>query len=108
MPALQVQSPRDFLVLPKKKKKSLILHMVVHTCNPNIQEAEARVLQVSGQSGLHCDKDKIVNKFGKDMIQRGSKIRIIAECWYYTCNPSYSGGRDQEDQGSKPVQANNS
>jgi hypothetical protein len=25
----------------------------------------------------------------------------------HTCNPSYSGGRDQEDQGSKPVQANN-
>jgi hypothetical protein len=22
------------------------------------------------------------------------------------CNPSYSGGRDQEDLGSKPVQAN--
>jgi hypothetical protein len=22
------------------------------------------------------------------------------------CNPSYSGGRDQEDQGSKPAQAN--
>jgi hypothetical protein len=24
----------------------------------------------------------------------------------YACNPSYSGGRDQEDHGSKPVQAN--
>jgi hypothetical protein len=24
----------------------------------------------------------------------------------HTCNPSYSGGRDQEDHGSKPVQAN--
>jgi hypothetical protein len=22
------------------------------------------------------------------------------------CNPSYSGGRDQEDHGSKPAQAN--
>jgi hypothetical protein len=22
----------------------------------------------------------------------------------HTCNPSYSGGRDQEDQGSKPAQ----
>jgi hypothetical protein len=25
----------------------------------------------------------------------------------HTCNPSYSGGRDQEDHGSKPAQANN-
>jgi hypothetical protein len=24
----------------------------------------------------------------------------------YTCNPSYSGGRDQEDRDSKPAQAN--
>jgi hypothetical protein len=24
----------------------------------------------------------------------------------HTCNPSYSGDRDQEDQGSKPAQAN--
>jgi hypothetical protein len=24
----------------------------------------------------------------------------------HTCNPSYSGGRDQEDQGSKPDRAN--
>jgi hypothetical protein len=26
----------------------------------------------------------------------------------HTCNPSYSGGREQEDQGSKPAQANSS
>jgi hypothetical protein len=24
----------------------------------------------------------------------------------HACNPSYSGGRDQEDSGSKPTQAN--
>jgi hypothetical protein len=24
----------------------------------------------------------------------------------HTCNPSYSGGRDQEDLGSRPAQAN--
>jgi hypothetical protein len=24
----------------------------------------------------------------------------------HTCNPNYSGGRDQEDPGSKPAQAN--
>jgi hypothetical protein len=26
----------------------------------------------------------------------------------HACNPSYSGGRDQEDRGSKPAQANSS
>jgi hypothetical protein len=26
----------------------------------------------------------------------------------HTCNPSYSGGRDEEDCGSKPAQANSS
>jgi hypothetical protein len=26
----------------------------------------------------------------------------------HTCNPSYSGGRDQEDHGSKPARANSS
>jgi hypothetical protein len=26
----------------------------------------------------------------------------------HTCNPSYSGGRDQEDHGLKPAQANSS
>jgi hypothetical protein len=26
----------------------------------------------------------------------------------HTCNPSYSGGRDQEDHGSKPAQTNSS
>jgi hypothetical protein len=26
--------------------------------------------------------------------------------WLTPVNPSYSGGRDQEDQGSKPAQAN--
>jgi hypothetical protein len=26
----------------------------------------------------------------------------------HACNPSYSGGRDQEDNGSKPAQANRS
>jgi hypothetical protein len=26
----------------------------------------------------------------------------------HTCNPRYSGGRDQDDRGSKPAQANSS
>jgi hypothetical protein len=27
-------------------------------------------------------------------------------CWAHACNPSYSGGRHQEDCGLKPAQAN--
>jgi hypothetical protein len=39
---------------------------------------------------------------------------MIKNIWYcrallaHTCNPSYSGGRDQEDQGLKPARANTS
>jgi hypothetical protein len=28
--------------------------------------------------------------------------------WAHTCNPSYTGGSNQEDRGSKPAQANSS
>jgi hypothetical protein len=35
---------------------------------------------------------------------------MVARRWWLThaYNPSYSGGRDQEDRGSKPAWANNS
>jgi hypothetical protein len=36
---------------------------------------------------------------------------ISIESWApvaHTCNPSYSGGRDQEDPGLKPVRGNSS
>jgi hypothetical protein len=38
-------------------------------------------------------------------------LKIPYGCWVpvaHTCNASYSGGREQEDQGSKSVQANSS
>jgi hypothetical protein len=35
-----------------------------------------------------------------------SKINPGQEPVAQTCNPSYSGGRDQEDCGSKPARAN--
>jgi hypothetical protein len=37
-----------------------------------------------------------------------SKARKSLVLVAHTCNPSYSGGRDQEDYSSKPAQANNS
>jgi hypothetical protein len=40
------------------------------------------------------------------------EIKRLIICWVtvaHTCNPSYTGGRDQEDRGGlKPAQANSS
>jgi hypothetical protein len=36
-------------------------------------------------------------------------MKFFSQAWVaYACNPSYSGGRDQEDQGLKPSWANSS
>jgi hypothetical protein len=35
-----------------------------------------------------------------------SKLTIMPGMVAHTCNPSYSGSRDQEDPGLKPAQAN--
>jgi hypothetical protein len=37
-----------------------------------------------------------------------NKNKILLGAMAHTCNPSYSGGRDQEDSGSKPTPANSS
>jgi hypothetical protein len=37
-----------------------------------------------------------------------SKLQISLALVTQACNPSYSGGRDQEDHSSKPAQANGS
>jgi hypothetical protein len=37
-----------------------------------------------------------------------SKAPLGLDVVAHTCNPSYSGGRDQENPGSKPAQANSS
>jgi hypothetical protein len=36
------------------------------------------------------------------------KVKISLGSEAHACNPSYSGGRNQEDHGSKPAQANSS
>jgi hypothetical protein len=39
-----------------------------------------------------------------ELVNKGFKIRKISRVLVaHTCNPSYSGSRDQEDQGSKPA-----
>jgi hypothetical protein len=45
----------------------------------------------------HCDK--IPEKIN---LKRGKVARVLVA---HVCNPSYSGGRDQEDRGSKPAQS---
>jgi hypothetical protein len=38
-------------------------------------------------------------------------LKILYSCWVlasHSCKPNYSGGRDKEDYGSKPAQANSS
>jgi hypothetical protein len=48
------------------------------------------------------------NKEKKEAIESHLKIQM---CWalvVHACNPSYSGGRDQEDRGLKPALANSS
>jgi hypothetical protein len=42
-------------------------------------------------------------KLKKKKKQKGSRAPVA-----HACNPSHSGGRDQEDFGSKPAQANSS
>jgi hypothetical protein len=42
-------------------------------------------------------------------VESRSKNKIISQVPVaHTCNSSYSGGRDQEDHGSKPAQENSS
>jgi hypothetical protein len=40
------------------------------------------------------------------VISTGLKIHSCQAPVAHACNPSYSGGRDQEDRGLKPAQAN--
>jgi hypothetical protein len=49
--------------------------------------------EVKNSLGIYISKNKQANRRA-----------LVA----HTCNPSYSGGRDQEDSGSTPAQANSS
>jgi hypothetical protein len=69
--------------------------VVMHTYKPSTQEAEAGGSRVLGQLGLHIET--LFQKYKKAKQSQGQAPVAHA------CNPSYSGGRDQEDQGSKPA-----
>jgi hypothetical protein len=60
-------------------------------------EAEIGRISVRGQPG------QIVHEIPISKISRASWVLVAP-----TCNPSYSGGRDQEDHSSKPARANSS
>jgi hypothetical protein len=53
-------------------------------CNPSIQKAEATGSRILGQLELHSET----------LSQKQKLSQVLLA---YTCNPSYSGGRDQED-----------
>jgi hypothetical protein len=54
-------------------------------------------------------KNRITTKCGDSTSEYVSKrIESSQALVVHTCNPSYSGGRDQEDHSSKPAQANSS
>jgi hypothetical protein len=50
----------------------------------------------------HVSKSK--NEKIKDRKKESQSQAPVA----HTCNPNYSGGRDQEDNGSKPARTNSS
>jgi hypothetical protein len=43
----------------------------------------------------------------KEAVEGEKKKKISWALVAHVCNPSYSGGRDQEDHSSRPAQANN-
>jgi hypothetical protein len=47
----------------------------------------------------------VVGWYGSDKGRRIKNSEVSWEPVAHACNLSYSGGRDQEDQGSKPVWA---
>jgi hypothetical protein len=49
------------------------------------------------------EKEKHLSHLLKHKMEINSQALVA-----YDCNPSYLGSRDQEDQGLKPAQANNS
>jgi hypothetical protein len=70
--------------------------MVVYAYNLSPHEVEARGSRVGGQLGLHS----------KTLSLKKQKTNNKLEPVAHTCNPSYSGGREQEDRGSKPAWSN--
>jgi hypothetical protein len=89
--------------------------MVVHAYNPRTQETKTKGSFIQGQPGLHIKTLSQKKKVrGEDMVYyaieyyslKGNEIHWARLA--HACNSSYSGGRDQENQSSKPAQANNS
>jgi hypothetical protein len=53
---------------------------------------------------MSLKKDKtLIKKFNLSKKKKWSQVLVA-----HACNPSYSGGKDQEDCGSKPAWANSS
>jgi hypothetical protein len=63
--------------------------MVIPVCNPSIQEAEGKV-ESQANLGYITVRKEGRKKGGRE--EKESQAPVA-----HTCNPSYSGGRDQED-----------
>jgi hypothetical protein len=79
--------------------------MIVYICNPSTWEAGTVKFTRSRPAlakylYLPLKKKKKKRKKRKTTTTKGQAP--VA----HTCNPTYSGGRDQKDKGSKPVRAN--
>jgi hypothetical protein len=77
----QDQSPTSNLVSPETKKTTHLTFSLVIAGAP-----------------------KPWSSLSGDYLKKGK----LGAAGVHTCNPSYSGGRDQEDQGSKPAWVNSS
>jgi hypothetical protein len=93
-----------------KFKWQVIYYVEVGICLRNID----MTLYVSGHSFEHiCSewwKEPVAQCQGPNETPQGAIIlKKLKNCQVaHACDPSYSGGRDQEDPGLKPGRANNS
>jgi hypothetical protein len=77
---------------------------------PKKQIATKRYRVRSTIKGKEKDQESLEERPERTKAKEGdgqegvSSLALVA----HACNPSYSGGRDQEGPGSKPVQANSS
>jgi hypothetical protein len=77
---------------------------VAHACNPSYLVAEIR--WIKDQSQLGDSLQDPISKITREDWRCGSSSKASALQVLGACNPSYLGGRDQEDQSLKPAWAN--
>jgi hypothetical protein len=77
--------------------------MVVHACNPQVRRL--RQDNDEFEVSLGCTLRTYLKKRKKEKRKR-ARLMSVKEPVAHICNPSYLGGRDHEDCGSRPALAN--